>query len=448
MPVLAETLLLCRALSCYVADFLKLNFLGAAREVGRSCIRVQAGEVDILLDAGVKMEGRIVRFPSPTPRSADAVVVTHCHLDHMGFLPAFFSSNPRKAPFLCSPPTEPLISLLLADSLKISQSKRQKPYFSPQDLRKLPRYAHCMMYRKPYEFFDGTQVALLDAGHVLGSAQALVTPPKSSGGLPLLYSGDIKMLPSRMHSGADIPDCEVGALLVESTYANREHPDRPALERKFCNELKKAFSEGYSVLIPAFAVGRSQEILMILRENGVNVPTYLDGMAQKATQIALDYSSYLRDGRTFRDAVKHVHFVSEKTRQRLGGNAPAVIIASAGMLEGGPILGYIQRLSRAGRLKIFLTGFQVPGTNGRRLMETGELILDGKRTRVNAEVQFYDFSAHAGKAELYDYVRKVNPQKVFCIHGDEEACLDFAQNLQEEGFDAVAPSANREYLVK
>jgi len=416
---------------------LKLEFLGAAREVGRSCVRVTTGELELLLDAGIKFAGRETAFPTPEPLHADAVVVSHCHLDHSGFLPRFFSSNNSKTPYMCTPPSEPLISFLLEDTIKIMESKKQKPYFGVRDLRNLPRYCHAMGYRRPYEFFDGTELELLDAGHVLGSAQALIRPKGNE--KPLLYSGDIKLVQSKMHLGADIPSDEIGTLLVESTYALREHPDRPTLEKQFCSDVRNALADGFSVLVPSFAVGRTQEMLMILRDNNIKAQVYLDGMAQSATQLAMDYSSYMRDARSFREAVKMVHFVSEEKRRRIGENSPCIIVATAGMLEGGPILSYIKRLSKTGKLKIFLTGFQVPGTNGRKLVETGVLRIDGKPFKVNAEVRTYDFSAHAGRDELFDYVEQINPEKVFCMHGEAESCFTFAEQLKQRGFDAIAP---------
>jgi putative mRNA 3-end processing factor len=416
---------------------LRLEFLGAAREVGRSCVRVQAGEIELLIDAGIKFAGRDTEFPQPMPLRADAVVVSHCHLDHSGYLPRFFASNNRKTPYMCTPPSDPLISFLLEDTIRIMESKRQRPYFGTRDLHNLARYCHPMAYRRPYEFFDGTQVEFLDAGHVLGSAQVLVRPRGRR--KPLLYSGDVKMAQSKMHSGADLPSDEIGALVVESTYALREHPDRPALERQFCADVRNALSDGFSVLVPSFAVGRAQELLMILRDNRVRAQVYLDGMAQSATQLAMEYPSYMRDARSFREAVKMVHFVSEAKRRRLGEHSPCVIIATAGMLEGGPILSYVKRLSRTGRLKIFLTGFQVPGTNGRKLLETGVMRIDGRPFKVSSEVRMYDFSAHAGRDELFEYVEQANPEKVFCIHGEPESCVSFAEELKQRGFDAVAP---------
>jgi putative mRNA 3-end processing factor len=360
-------------------------------------------------------------------------------MDHMGYLPAHMRADERRTPYFCTPPTEPLMALLLQDALKISSQKKQEPHFSQADLRRMHRRAHALGYGQPFEFFDGTKVELLDAGHVLGSAQALVTPPKSSGELPLLYSGDLKLLPSRMHEGARLPSEHVGTLVVESTYADREHPPRKELERQFCSELKKCVEEGRTALVASFAVGRPQELVMVLHENNVNLPVYLDGMAQAATKLAAEYPSYVRDSSSFSRALSRAHFVSEQKRPKLGAHEPAVIITTAGMLEGGPALGYIKRLHNSGRLKVFLTGYQIEGTNGRRLLDKGVLRLDGEEVKLGCEVQFFDFSAHSGKSELFDYVRAVNPQKVFCVHGEGPVCEGFALHLEEGGFDAVAP---------
>jgi putative mRNA 3-end processing factor len=335
--------------------------------------------------------------------------------------------------------------MLLEDSLRVYEHRNMRPYYTQKDLRNLSRHAHTMGYGRPFQFHDGTSVEFLDAGHVIGSAQALVTPPSSTGEKPLLYTGDMKLWPTRMHLGAQIPHEDIGTLVIESTYAIKDHPPREELEGQFALGLREAVEEGCSVLVPTFAVGRAQEVLMAIYENKVHAQIYIDGMAQAVTQLVLDYPSYVRDDRSLRNAVKSAHFVSGMKREKIGANGPAIIVATAGMLEGGPILGYIQRLSRSGKLKVFLTGYQVAGTNGRLLLDKGLIRMNGKMSKINAEVQFFDFSAHSGRKELFSYVEKVNPEKVYTVHGEAESCIGFAKELSEEGFDATSPEVGKSY---
>jgi len=196
------------------------------------------------------------------------------------------------------------------------------------------------------------------------------------------------------------------------------------------------------VILPAFAIERSQELLCILERYNVNVPIYLDGMAKLATTIFSQHPTYFRDFLKFKKAIEKVEFVkNQKKRDKIVNKLePCIIITTAGMLEGGPALYYIRELGDDPRNKIILTGYQVEGTNGKRLLDKNKLYIDGKVYSPRAKTIRHSFSAHAGKDELIELVKKVNPRKVVCVHGDKDTTFHFKNELKRLGIDAENPA--------
>ncbi|MFH0835966.1 MAG: MBL fold metallo-hydrolase [Candidatus Micrarchaeota archaeon] len=424
---------------------MKLSFLGGSREIGKSCVLAQAGEVKLLLDSGMKIHDHN-EPPQFKKYNYDAAIVTHAHLDHSGSLPV--ANRIRNIPWFASFPTVPLVELLLADAEKVAIARKNKPPFTRRELKRTMQKANALAYNQEYEFYDGTNFELFDAGHIVGSSQVLVRDDST-----LLYSGDFKLKPSRMHGGAVVPREQVDYLVMESTYATREHMERKDVERDFAEGVQKAVDDGYTALIPAFAVGRSQEILQILHAHSIKADVYLDGMSKQVSEIFSDFPSYLRNYKAFQDALRKTKFVEDVRQRRAITRKPCVVVTTAGMLDGGPALSYLRDLNKTGSGKVFLTGFQVPKTNGNKLLKGEKLKFQGRNgnvynTKVNLPVSFFDFSAHAGKSELYEYAEKVSPEKVFCVHGDELECEALAQGLKLRGFDAVAPRVGQVFKLK
>ena len=419
---------------------MRLTFLGATQEVGRSGVFAQGKDISLILDAGVKLNGH-TEFPLDAPAAADAVVVTHAHLDHSGNLPRLFSANGKKTVFM-TPPTIPLVSLLLDDCLGVFKKKNKPPYFTQAEARKFERHAVAIGYREPYEFFDGSGLEFFDAGHIVGSGQALV---RFAEGKTLLYTGDMKTQETRMHKGAQMPKEKVDALVMECTYASLRHPDRKKLEKKFCDEVSAAIESRQPVLVPCFAIGRAQELLQVLDDRRLGAEIYVDGMIGKTTQIMLNFPEYVKDYEKFRKSVKNAHFVTSGEKRKKLGKAPAVIISTAGMLDGGPALTYLKTMAKEKRGKVFLTGYQVEGSNGRRLLDTGRVKFNGEEESVGLQAAQYDFSAHSDGEEMFNYAKKINAEKVYCIHGKPEYCEAMAARLRAEGFDATAPKPGERF---
>lgn len=413
---------------------MKLTFLGAAREVGRSGILVEAGK-RILLDHGVKLGAR-TEYPMPFQGFVDAYVLSHAHLDHSGFSPALYEN--ANIPCFAAAPTLALSSLLLQDSLKIAKINQQRLPFSPFLIRKFEHASIPLGYRKPFPLERDTTLTLLDAGHIPGAAITEIYSEHKR----LVYTGDFKLEETRLHRGADFAE-KIDILLTESTYSESDHPPRKEIERKLKASVKETLARGGNVLFPAFAVGRSQELLMLMAELVPEADVYLDGMSRAATEIIADYPSYIRDANALRKGMRNAEWVVSQVQRKKALSKPSVIISSAGMLEGGPALSYLLGLNEFS--KIILTGFQIAGTNARRLWETRTVNVDEIPTEIKQEVEYYDMSAHAGRSDLFKFVKRANPEKVFCVHGDH--CEKFAEELCGMGFEAYAPMMGKTFEV-
>ena len=259
----------------------------------------------------------------------------------------------------------------------------------------------------------------------------------------ILYTGDFKLSPQLLQSSAEIIKSDI--LITESTYATREHPDREQLIKQFIEDIKTVLDNGGSALLPAFAVGRAQEILAMLYKHGLIEYTYLDGMAQKATEIVLNYPHFTRHKDLLLSALRNARWVESKSQRKSILKNPSIIVTTAGMLNGGPAVSYITMLNQ--NSKIFLTGYQIPGTNGRLLLDGKPIIIDNKKFKVKNPVAFYDFSAHAGKEDLYTYIKKSSPETVICVHGAPESTASLASSLELEGYKAYAPKVGEKIKV-
>ncbi len=425
---------------------MELKFIGGAREVGSSCVKLTDKDKRILFDYGMRVHSTQER-PDEV-ELADYLIVTHSHLDHFGFLPIFYrhvfaAASPQApaAQTFCTQPTIPLMNLLFEDTIRIASREQKPPPFTPAEMKRATRHCSSMPYDSEFVFPNGTSFELLDAGHIQGSSLALYRGSKKT----VLYTGDMNFSETKMHRAAQLPKEPVDTLIIESTYAVKDHPSRAEIEKDFCSVIKETVDEKGIALVPCFAIGRTQELLQVLYDGKVDCDIYLDGMGVEATKIMLDFPEYLKDPNKLQKAFERVAVIEHNKKVAL--RKPGVIIATAGMLEGGPILEYLVRVNRIKNSRVLLTGFQAPRTNGRRLVEEGKIRVGRHFEKISLEVHQYDFSAHSGKKELFDYVRKVNPEKVFTVHGDEKSCISFADDLKKEGIDAVSPKVGEKFQI-
>jgi putative mRNA 3-end processing factor len=241
-------------------------------------------------------------------------------------------------------------------------------------------------------------------------------------GKKILFTGDLKLKQTGLLKGAHTSFTDINTLIMESTYGNRGLPDREELKQKFLDRVESVVNNGGSVLIPVFALGRAQEILIMLSERKFKAPIYYDGMCNKISKkILLVDDPYVNNRKKLEFMInkKAIHVNSDKRRQR-ALKSKGIFVTTSGMLQGGPVLAYIKEMWHNPKNAIFLTGFQCKRTNGRYLYEEHFVYLDGWRTAVQCQVEKFDFSGHADQDELKEFVRAVKPKVLILQHGDDD----------------------------
>ena len=417
----------------------KIRFLGSAREVGRAAISVQSKKNQLLLDYGV-MLGDEPGFPMHIPpKDVDAIVLTHSHLDHSGGIPMFYIQE--KKPVYGTQLTFDLAKPLISDFIRLSGYYLSFEYL---ELQTMMRSSIHLDFRKEQAVGD-LKFQLLNSGHLPGGAQVLV----EADGKRITYTGDYNANDTQLLVGADRDYEELDAIIIESTYASETHPNRKELEREFVESINGIVENGGTVLIPAFSVGRSQEIACVLAANHFEYPVVMDGMAREANRIMMNHSAYMRDPELFKKALHSATWVEGWRDRRKLAKMQGAIISPAGMLKGGPAAFYVQRIGKKSGNGVFLVGYQIPGTPGRELLDEGKCVIDGKVQKVKSQVKRFDFSSHSGENELKNAVKDLegNPT-VYVVHGEEENCLMFAEWIKKEvGLEAIAPKAGDTYIV-
>ena len=418
---------------------MKIRFLGACREVGRSAVAIQDGDGQILLDYGVIMN-REVGFPMHIPpKDLKGIVISHAHLDHSGLLPLFYIRG--RMPIYGVEPTFQLINLLIKDFIHLSG------YYLPYefiDLQTMMSNCVNVGYRRQFSLGE-SQITLLNAGHIPGSCQILL----ENNGKRLLYTGDFNDGNTRLLNGADQDYSDLDALIIESTYANEDHPDRTKMEDEFVRKVSEVVKDGGTVLVPAFGVGRSQEIISILAAHHFEYPVFVDGMALDAIQVFMDNVESLGDPELFKRAVRNANWIEKWNDRRKAVKTPGAIVSPAGMLKGGAAMFYMESVSRRKENAVFLVSFQIPGTPGSILLEKKKFMFHGRASKVEAKVDQFDFSSHVGKSELEKRLAKLDKKtKVFTMHGAEKNCTKLSSWASREmGLEAVSPKTGETYEI-
>lgn len=416
-----------------------LTFLGGTHEVGRSAVLLESSQTKVLLDYGVMLNDE-PGFPAHVRASElDGIIVTHAHLDHSGAVPLFYLTE--RIPVFATPITFDLVEVLIEDFIKLSS------YFLPYEFLELQ---NMMRNRVELRYGEKARVGdirfnLVNAGHIPGSGFVVM----EADGQRILYTGDFNTRNTHLVRGAKVPEEEFDAVIIESTYADEDHPERSEVEKEFVGRVREVVGNGGVVLIPAFAVGRSQEVLMILRSNGYKGSIVMDGMARKVNEILLNNPQFLRRAKSFGKFIGSAKIVRGWRDRRRAPRRPGAIIAPSGMLEGGTAVYYMEQVALDERNAVFLVSYQVPGTGGDKLLETGRFVIRGRDQEVRAQVARYDFSSHAGKTELREFLRGLKGEpKVYVLHGAEGNCKLLADWVGEElGLEAVAPDSGDTFKV-
>ncbi len=409
---------------------IEAKFIGGAEEVGSLALHLNMHDIKLLIDYGLT-PSKPPSYP-PMPPPMDAVFLTHAHLDHSGMLPKI--SSAFDANIYMTEITMAVIPLLLRDTLKVANLEGFPIPYMKEEIENL------MDSVVPTTYSEKISLGSLDivphnAGHIPGS-----TMYEIQGDENLLFTGDIQTVNTHLVWGAKPVKTDV--LIMESTYAGREHPPREEVEYNFKAKIEEVVDRGGKVIVPAFAVGRTQEIMLVLEKMDLDI--WLDGMGRFVNNIYLKYPKYLRSAKKLKRARNKINTV-RKRRDRKMALEGDVIITTGGMLEGGPVLHYINYLKNDSKSAILLTGYQVEGTNGRLLMDEGILDLYGIKEKIDMELAFFDFSAHAGHSELIEFAKKCDPNTIILMHGDNRE--ELARDLRERGFEVKTPKNGETFTI-
>ena len=450
---------------------MNVYFLGGANEVGASCTVIEFERCRILVDVGIRMGPEPdSQLPDLTALDGmsmpDAVLLTHAHTDHTGALPALESLLPAGVRTSCTPATKALTRVLLEDAVtrqrrEGEQQAEELLYPSKAVAAALARMAE-VPWLIPVPICGGALKATwIPAGHILGAAMIYIEGKRES----LLITGDVSVANQRTLPNLEVPPwCRPDVMVMESTYGNRQHANRAEQEFELAQDVAETIAAGGKVLIPVFAVGRSQEVLLVLnramqRKQVPEFPVYVDGMVRKVNQVYSEFpaelTSSLRRKVERREALfysKTIRRVSsrEESESILSGE-PCCIVASSGMLVGGMSCYYAEHLVQDANNLIALTGYQAEGTPGRALERERVWTLDdGTSVNVACKVESYSLSAHADCKELTRLVQQVRPRKVFLVHGDDAAREALAKSVRGAvpNVDVTLPENSRAYPVQ
>ena len=400
---------------------ISFQFLGGANEVGSVALELAMDGTRFLCDYGYS-PAKPPRFPQRLTTTPDILLLSHAHVDHSGMVPALCGRS--DVGILATPPTQMLAELLAHDSLKVAKNEGYGLPYDRQDV-KFTRECFDISGFGGSREVNGVEVRLRSAGHIPGATMFEI-----DGSRKLLFTGDINTVDTNLVRGTKPRKCDI--LFVESTYAGREHPDRKDTEKRFLDSIEETVERGGRAVVPVFAVGRTQEVLMMLFRSDFDI--WLDGMGQKVDMLLLEEPQFLRDPGLLRKAEGRANYVKGDYMRSKAAKGE-VIVTTGGMLDGGPVLTYLRLLKEDKKSKVFLTGYQVEGTNGRLLAEKGLIDLGDGPEKIAPSVEFFDFSAHCGHSELVEFVKGCGPEKVVLFHGDDRAKL--AADLGD--FDVVIP---------
>ncbi|QOV97214.1 MBL fold metallo-hydrolase [Rhodococcus pyridinivorans] len=459
-----------------MSDNPELTFHGAARTVTGSCATVELGDARILIDCGLFQGSRslenlnVAEFAFP-PKSVDAVILTHAHIDHCGLLPKLVARG-FDGPIFCTAPTAELLSFMLADSARIQEFEAQRrnrrrdranraefhPIYTEEDARLAASRARPIPLEEWFEPAPGFRVRLWNAGHILGSASAEI----EAGGVRMLFSGDLGPEQKAFHADPEGPT-GLDYVVCESTYGDRSRPRLTIAERRdlLAREVNEALGRGGNLIVPSFALERTQELLLdigyLLDDERIpGVPVFVDSpLAIRATDVFAAHAGELED-LDGRNVFRHPgirHTAEAEESMRIDSYDRAIIIAASGMCEAGRVRHHLRNnLARPDSTVLFV-GYQAQGTLGRVILEGASKVrISGEDIDVRARIRRIDsYSAHADRGELVQWVGQRAPISgaVFLDHGEPDALAAFTAALHDldAGLNVVVPEIGARYRL-
>lgn len=438
----------------YKNGIVTISALGGFREVGRQAILVETSNSKVLIDCGIKPTSTVDEFPLLEEldiEELDAVIVTHAHLDHCGFIPFLFKYG-YNGPVYCTKPTRNLMTLLQLDYLDVATKEGKPMPYGLKEVKKTLLSTIPLDYGEVTDIAPDIRLTFHNAGHILGST--IVHLHIGEGLHNIVYTGDFKYAKTRLLEPASSSFPRVETLIMESTYGapNDVMPSREETERLFLEYIKTTIERGGKVLIPVLAVGRAQEIMLVIDEamrlgTIPKVPVYIEGMLQEVTAIHTAYPENL--ARDLRNRIFHKGenpFLSEQfisvddknARPEIAEGGPCIIMATSGMLTGGPALEYFKLLASDSKNTMIFVSYQIEGTLGRSILRgVREVTLTDSSGKINVievkmDVKALDgFSGHSDRKQLLRFVNNlsVKPKQIVIVHGEESKCLSLAETI-------------------
>jgi KH/beta-lactamase-domain protein len=454
----------------YDVGDIRMTVLGGAQEVGRSAFLIKTRESSVLLDCGINPGSQrpfeaFPRFDCPEFQidSLDAMVITHAHLDHCGLAPFLYKYG-YDGPLYCSPPTSNLMTMLQLDYLDVASKQGVTPHYDQKDVRE------CVLHTIPLRFGVVTDIApdirltLHNSGHILGSAMAHLHI--GEGLHNIVYTSDYKFARTMLLEAAATEFPRIETVITESTYGGQDDymPSRVEAEETLTHVINETLERKGKVLIPVPAVGRAQEIMLVIdgyMKRGMmkEAPVFIEGMISEATAIHTAYPEYL--GREVRHSILHEEvnpFKSDyftivehpSVRQGVIEGEPCIVMATSGMLEGGPVIEYFKNWANDPKNTIIFVSYQIEGTMGKRVQKgVSEVTMmdnEGKMAalQVNMQVASIEgFSGHSDRRQLINYLSHLNPkpERIFVCHGEKQKIANMANFLDKKvGINTVVPA--------
>jgi KH/beta-lactamase-domain protein len=448
-------------------EWIRISYLGGGRQVGRSCLYLQTPESRVLLDCGVDVASDqeaypLLEAPEFNIQELDAIIVSHSHLDHGGFVPYLFKYGFR-GPVYCTEPTRDVMALLTLDYVKIMRSEGKEPVYSTDDIKEMVKHTICLEYDEVTDITPDIRITLYNAGHILGSA--MVHLHVGNGLHNLLYSADMKYGRTRLLEPAVVQFPRLETLMIESTYGGKDNilAPRPEQEEQIRHIIDVTIKRGGKVLIPVLGSGRAQEV-MVLIENLIRtgklpeIPVFVDGMVWDITAIHTAYPEFLnnavrklifhKDQNPFLSKIFKEVGSQKERMQVIEEMGPCIVLATSGMLVGGPSVEYLRHLADNPKNSMMFVCYQGEGSLGRRLQRGEREIMFGNASKpeicpVRMEIHTIEgFTGHSGRRELMNFLLKCEPRpkKVIVNHGENSRCLDLASSIHKQNrIETVSP---------
>ncbi|MFH1506350.1 MAG: beta-CASP ribonuclease aCPSF1 [archaeon] len=447
-------------------EWIRLTFLGSGRQVGRSCLFLQTPESRVLLDCGIDVANEANAYPFlEAPefdiKELDAVIISHSHLDHSGLVPYLFKYGYR-GPVYCTLPTRDVMSLLQLDLVKIQRGDGKEPIYTSEEIKEMVKHTICLDYEEVTDITPDVRITLYNAGHILGSA--MIHLHIGNGLHNLLYTGDLKFARTNLLSPAAINFPRLETLIMESTYGGKENVLPPFKEQDqlLADIITTTLKRKGKVLCPVLGSGRAQEIIVLIerliREGKMAaVPIYIDGMVWDITAIHTAYPEFLnsavrqqifhKDNNPFlADNIKRVGSAKER-KEVIEDKGPCVILATSGMMVGGPSVQYLRELGDNPKNSLVFSCYQGEGSLGRRIKQgLREINFQyGQKMEIlqlKMEVHGIEITGHSDRKELMNFVHRLNPRpkKIILNHGEKSRVLDLTRSLHKANrIETIAP---------